>query len=120
MRESSRVDRLASRFGATSFGRSQDTWRRRDSFLLAGLLLFVDYFLAAILIVVDVNALGRVALAAGMIPILVYTVAEAMHGFRPTEASLARADLLALVAVGTTLAISVIIVSVGSVTGQLS
>lgn len=118
MQGNSRVDKVAARFGATSFGRSPETWRRRDSFLLVGLLLLVDYLLVAILIVVHLNALGRVALVAGTVPILTYTIAEAVHAFRPTQESLARADRLALIAVGTALAISAIVILVGLATGQ--
>ena len=82
-----------------------------------GLLLLVDYLLVAILIVVDLNALGRIALVAGTVPILTYTVAEAVHAFRPTQERLAVADRLALISAGTVFAISVIVILVGLTTG---
>jgi hypothetical protein len=79
----------------------------------------VDYLLVAIFIFASINGPGRVALVVGTVPILIYTVAETAHAFRPTQASLARADRLALVAVGTAFAISVIVILVGLVTGAL-
>ena len=118
MHASDRANKVAARFGATSFGRSPETWRRRDSFLLVGLLLLVDYLLVAILLVVHLNALGRVALVAGTVPILASTIAEAVHAFRPTQGSLARADRLALIAVGTAAAISAVVIVAGLAAGQ--
>src|SRR5687768_6732864 len=99
--------------------RSLDTCPRRDSFLLAGLLLFVDYLLVAIFVFVSLTALGRLALVVGTLPIIGYTVAELLHGFRPTVTSLARADPLALIAFAIASAIALIVVAVGLVTGRL-
>lgn len=99
--------------------RSVDSWPRRDSFLLGGLLLLVDYLLVAIFIFVSLSALGRVALVVGAVPIIVYTVAELLHGFRPTQATLARADRLALIAFGTAFTVCVITIAVGALGGQL-
>jgi hypothetical protein len=106
-------------YGRTQVWRSVETWPRRDSFLLVGLLLLVDYLLVALFIFVSLNSLGRVALVLGTIPILLFTVAEALHGFRPTRDSLARADPLALIAIGTVFAIGLIITLADLVTGQL-
>jgi hypothetical protein len=78
----------------------------------------VDYLLVGILIVVHLNAFGRVALGAGTVAILTYAIAEAVHAFRPTQESLARADRLALISVGTAFAISAIVIVVGLATAK--
>ena len=106
------TQRVTARLGATSFGRSPETWRRRDSFLLAGLILVVDYFLIAIFLVIPLNTLGRIAMVVGTIPILAYTVAEAVQGMRPTPENLVRADRLALLATGTAATICVVVILV--------
>ena len=84
-----------------------------------GLLVLVDCLLVAIFVTVPLSALGRVGLGLGTVPIVGYTVAEALHACRPTQAHLARADRFALIAVGTAFALSLIIVLVGLLTGQL-
>ncbi len=99
--------------------RSVDQWPRRDSFLLVGLLVLVDYLLAAIFIFVSLSVVGRVALVVGAVPIIGYTVAELLHGLRPSQASLSRADHLAVLAFGTGVSVSVIVVVAGALTGQL-
>ena len=109
--------KVAARFGATTFGRSPETWRRRDSILLVFLLLVVDYFLVAIFFVVDMNTLGSIVFAAGTVPILAYTAAEAVQGIRPTAANLRRADRLAVLAVGMAVAIVLIVALEGLITG---
>jgi Cu/Ag efflux pump CusA len=73
------------------------------------LLLLVDYLLVAILIFASLNALGQVALVLGTVPMAIYTGAEALHGFRPTQDALATADRLALIAVGSAFTIALIV-----------
>jgi hypothetical protein len=108
MRGNKRADKFASRFGATSFGRSPETWRRRDSFLLGGLLGFVGYLLAAIAVIVNLSTFGHFGIALLAALIVLLAVAEASYGLRPSQARLARADRLALVTVGTVLSISTV------------
>jgi hypothetical protein len=87
--------------------RSGETWPRRASFLLVGLLAFVAYLMGA----VALARLGAIwTLVAGSLALLLVTVAvaEAAYGFRPTPTRLARADRLVLVAAGTWLAVGVL------------
>lgn len=74
------------------------TWPRRDSFLLGGLLLLVAYLAGAVAVFGEMGVLVDVVFAGWAIVIGVAAIAEFRFGLNPTQARLARADRLALLA----------------------
>lgn len=95
-------------FGATAIRRDLETWRRRDSVLLTGLLAVVLYFLVAVVVFANFSAPVDVGVALLAAAIGAYAFAEALFAIRPTAAHLATADRLAFLAVGTWLALGII------------
>jgi len=55
-----------------------------------------------------------------VVPLSIYTGAEALHGFRHTQKTLRRADRLAVVAVGTVFAVGLIVILVSLISGSFS
>jgi hypothetical protein len=94
-------------YGWTAVWRSAETWRRRSSWVLVGLLVFVAYIMVAL----AVAGLGlEWTLGAGTLALVVGAVAaaEATYVIRPSQERLTRADRLIVIASGVWLGMGIL------------
>lgn len=101
--------RLTAAFGASSVRRDAETWPRRDSFLLTGLLALVLYLLVAVVVFARFSLVADLLILVWVALIGAYALAEGLYAIRPTPTRLVHADHLALAAGGTWLCTGLIV-----------
>jgi hypothetical protein len=88
-------------YGRKQVWRSVETWQRRDSFLLVGLLALAAYVMGAVALFAGLGPVWTLGTGSLALLVAAIAVAEAAYGVRPTQVRLTRADRLVILASGT-------------------